>query len=105
MPDPRNVLELIQLVAAMIVTNVAHDSGDACKCELLCLQRVVELPLLRKASECIPRHNAYSTAAREICFVRTVEFSHVTANARGNRREPAQRVSVRLTKMLGHYTR
>ena len=81
MPDPRNVLELIQLVAAMIVTNVAHDSGDACKCELLCLQRVVELPLLRKASECIPRHNAYSTAAREICFVRTVEFSHVTANA------------------------
>ena len=28
-------------------------------------------------------------------------FFHLNANARGNRREPAQRVCVRLTEMLG----
>ena len=76
MPNTRDVLQLIKLIAAVIIACVRYRAGAASKLKLLDLKRIVKLPFPEEALQLGSVPDTNTRPNREICFIRSIHLAH-----------------------------
>jgi hypothetical protein len=85
-PNARNALQLIKLIATVIIARVRYRAGAASKLKLRDLKRIVKLPFLEEAFQFRSVPDADTRPDREIRTIWSIHFAHGISTLTRSRR-------------------